>query len=116
MTKFFVLYRMPIAGLEAWMQIDPEKRKADEDAMKVSWNAWMASHTAQIKETAGAGKTKLVTSDGVSDSKNDIMLYSMVEAESHEAAAKLFENHPHLQIPGATIEVMTINVLPGAAA
>jgi hypothetical protein len=45
---------------------------------------------------------------GVSDTKNDIVLYSLVEAESHEAAAKSFENHPHLQIPQSSIEVMEV--------
>ena len=33
-------------------------------------------------------------------------------AESHEAAAKTFENHPHLQIPQASIELMEIHSLP----
>lgn len=37
------------------------------------------------------------------------MLYSIVEAESHEAAAQAFENHPHLQIPQASIEIMEIS-------
>jgi hypothetical protein len=41
------------------------------------------------------------------------MLYSIVEAESHEAAAKIFENHPHLGIPQASIEVMEANPLSG---
>jgi hypothetical protein len=41
------------------------------------------------------------------------MLYSVVEAESHEAAAKSFEAHPHLQIPQSSIEVMEIHALPG---
>jgi len=36
------------------------------------------------------------------------MLCSFVEAESHEAAAKAFENHPHLQIPQSSIEVMAV--------
>jgi hypothetical protein len=31
-----------------------------------------------------------------------------VEAESHEVAAQAFENHPHLQIPQASVEVMEI--------
>ena len=62
---------------------------------------------------AGVGKTKRITSKGISDTKNNVMLYSIVEAESHEAAAKLFENHPHLQIPQASIEVMVINSLHG---
>jgi hypothetical protein len=38
--------------------------------------------------------------------------YSIVEAESHDAAAKLFSDNPHLQIPQAFIEVMEIPPLP----
>jgi hypothetical protein len=34
-----------------------------------------------------AAKTKLVTIQGIFDTKNGIMLYSIVEAESHETAA-----------------------------
>ena len=60
-----------------------------------------------ISADAG-GKTKRVTADGVSDTKNDIMLCSVIEAESHGAAARAFENHPHLQIPQSSIEVMSV--------
>ena len=56
---------------------------------------------------------KRVTVQGPSDTKNDIMLYAIVEAESHQAAAKTFEGHPHLQIPQASIEVMEINPMHG---
>jgi len=41
------------------------------------------------------------------------MLYAVVEADSHEAAARTFEGHPHLQIPQSSIEVMEINPLHG---
>jgi hypothetical protein len=41
------------------------------------------------------------------------MLYAVVEAESHEAAVKTFEGHPHLQIPQSSIEVMEINPMHG---
>ena len=41
-----------------------------------------------ITVTEAAGKTKAVTSAGIGDLKNDIMLYSIVEAENHDAAAK----------------------------
>jgi hypothetical protein len=41
------------------------------------------------------------------------MLYSIVEAESHEAAAEQFKDHPHLQIPQSSIEIMEIHALPG---
>jgi hypothetical protein len=40
-------------------------------------------------------------------------LYAIVEAESHEAAANAFKNHPHLTIPQASIEIMAINPLQG---
>jgi len=43
--------------------------------------------------------------------------YVIVQAESHEAAAKLFENHPHFTIfPGDAVEIMECLPLPGAAA
>jgi hypothetical protein len=41
------------------------------------------------------------------------MLYSFVEAESHEAAAKAFENHPHLGIPQSSVEVMEVRPMIG---
>ena len=74
----------------------------------------MSDHTKMfVDKGAGVGKTKCVTAQGTSDMRNDIMLYTVVEAESHEAAAKTFEGHPHLQIPQSSIEVMEINPLPG---
>ena len=62
-----------------------------------------------------SAKTKFVKNGGTSDTKNDIMLYSVVQAESHEAAAKSFEGHPHLQIPQSSVEVMEIHSLQGMA-
>jgi hypothetical protein len=73
----------------------------------------MSAHSAMILSTDAGGKTKRVTSGGVSDTRNDIVLYSIIEAESHEAAAKLFEDHPHLQIPQSSIEVMEIRPMGG---
>ena len=104
----------PAAELEKWMQTEPEARKADEEKMQAEWKAWMEAHGSLLTGmTAGAGKTKRVTSDGVTDVKNDIMLYSIAEAETHEEAAQAFEHHPHFGIPGATIEIMQINPLSG---
>jgi hypothetical protein len=37
----------------------------------------------------------------------------IVQAESHEAAAKLFENHPHFTtFPGDSVEIMECLPLP----
>ena len=41
--------------------------------------------------------------------------YTVVRADSHEAAAKLFENHPHFAIfPGESVEIMPVLAIPGA--
>ncbi len=107
--KFFVTYQMPHSGLDAWMQLPEAERKAQEVTMQTEWNAWMESHQDTIIETAGVGRPKRITAAGIEDARNDIMMYSFIEAESLEAAAALYENHPHFGIPGAWIEVMSVN-------
>ncbi len=109
MKKFFVTYQMSHTELDQWMKLPEAERKAQELQMQSEWNAWMAAHKSSITETAGVGKPKRITADGIEDSRNDIMMYSFVEAESLEAAADMFKNHPHFGIPGAWIEVMSVN-------
>ncbi len=111
MKKFMVLYMAPVEMIAEWMKTSEEERKASEAKMREEWNAWMGAHGSSVKETKGLGKTKTVTSSGVTDTKNGMMLYSVVEAESAEAAAKMFEGHPHLGIPGASVEVMEASPL-----
>jgi hypothetical protein len=115
MSKFLVLYMAPAAGMKEWMEQPEEVRKPEEEKMKADWDAWMATHGSKLSETAGAGKTKRVTAGGIADVSNDVMMFSMVEAESAEEAAKIFEGHPHFGIPGGWIDVMPANYLPGMA-
>lgn len=107
--KFIVMYQMPHTGLDAWMQLPEAERKSQEVQMEHEWNAWMKDHATLITETAGVGKPKRITKDGVEDARNDIMMYSFIEAPSLEAAADIFKDHPHFGIPGSWIEVMAIN-------
>jgi len=114
MKKFLVTYLAPASVIDDWKKTEPEKRKADEEKMQSEWKKWTSDHMKMfVDKGAGVGKTKSVTARGTSDTKNDIMLYAIVEADSHETAAKTFEGHPHLQIPQASIEVMEIHSLPG---
>ena len=108
MEKFIVLFLAPTAVIQEWMKTPQAEREAAEKKMREDWDAWMAVHTSMIKETNAGGKTKKVTVDGVTDTKNDIMLYSIIEAESHDVAANAYIGHPHLSIPQASIEVMAI--------
>lgn len=108
MHTFLVLFLAPASVIEEWMKTPPADREEEEKKMREDWDTWMNSHTDMIKETYVGGKTKRVDQAGVTDVKNDIMLYSIVEAESHEVAAKAYEGHPHLMIPQSSIEVMAI--------
>ena len=55
-----------------------------------------------------------VDAKGVSETKNGIGGYSIVQADNAEAATKLFgKDHPHLQMPGGWIEVIEIMHIPG---
>src|ERR1700737_485585 len=114
MKKFLGSYLAPPSGIDGRKKTEPGKRKGAEEKMQGEWKKWMSDHaTMLVDKGAGVGKTKSVTAQGASDTRNDIMLYAIVEAESHEAAAKTFEGHPHLQIPQASIEVMEIHPLSG---
>lgn len=112
MEKYFALYLMPVAEIQKMMATTkPEEMKAGMDA----WRKWMVEHKdIFVDEGSPLGKTKRVTADGITDTKNDITGYAIVEAESHEAAAKLFEGQPHLMMPGASIEIMEITQMPDA--
>ncbi|HTR18608.1 MAG TPA: YciI family protein [Candidatus Paceibacterota bacterium] len=106
MKKFFVLYKAPIEEFTAAMKkMTPE----DQQKSKAEWQEWMTKHKADTVDMgAPVGKTKAVTRTGTSDIKNDIGGYSIVQAESHDAATKIFTDSPHLKRMNGSIEVMEI--------
>ncbi len=114
MKKFLVTYLAPTSVIDEWKKVEPEKRRQAEEKMQGEWKKWMSDHAKMfVDKGAGVGKTKRVTAQSTSDTRNDIMLYAIVAAESQEAAAKTFQGHPHLQIPKSSIEVMEIKALHG---
>jgi hypothetical protein len=88
-----------------------EQQKKGMDA----WMKWMDANKSSIVDGgAPLGKTKRVDSSGASNTKNEIGGYSIVQAESPDAATKLFgKDHPHLQMPGTWIEILEIMPIPG---
>ena len=54
-----------------------------------------------------------VSPAGIADTRNNLCGYVVVEAESHDEAARMFENHPHFAIfPGEAVEVLECLTLP----
>jgi hypothetical protein len=108
LKKFLVLYLVPVDVLAGWAKTDPAIRKPAEEKMQAEWGRWTGQHAKMITLTEAAGKTKAVTAAGIGDIKNEIMLYSIVEADTHDSAAKAFASHPHLTIPQSSIQVMEV--------
>lgn len=110
MKKYFVLYLAPIAAIEEMMKNSTEE---DMKAGMEKWMKWMKDNESIFVDMgAPLGKTKRVSEDRISDAKNDVTGYAIVEAESHAAAAKLFEGHPHFELPGSTIDVLEVTQMP----
>ena len=87
--------------------------KAATEKMMGAWENWTKAHEKNLVDRgAPLGKTKRITASGISDIRNDLNWYSIVEAETHDAAARIFLDNPHLQIPQAFIEVMEIPQIP----
>ena len=101
---------------KAWDARPEADRRAEEREGIAAWKAWAEKHQAAIVGMGGPlGKTKKVTERGIGDLSNELGAFTVIRAESHEAAAKLFENHPHFTIlPGESVEVMPVLPIPGA--
>jgi hypothetical protein len=112
MKKFMVLYMANGAEFENMMKNStPEQQKKGMEA----WTKWMGDHKASLVDGgAPLGKTKRVDSKGASDTRNDIGGYSVVQADSADAATKIIgKDHPHLQMPGAWVEIIEVMQIPG---
>jgi hypothetical protein len=98
-----------------WMGMDEDKRKKLEASGMKAWGDWMTTHKAAIAVPGGPlGKTKRMAAQGVSDTKNNMTGFVVIKAESHDAAAKMFEKHPHFTIfPGDSVEIMEVLPIPG---
>jgi hypothetical protein len=101
--------------MQAWLALPEAERRAKEKEGMAAWQAWMVKHQAAMAGLGGPlGKTKKITPAGIEDISNDIGAFMVVRAESHEAAAKMFENHPHFTVfPGERVEVMPVMPIPG---
>jgi hypothetical protein len=100
--------------MAAWNALSEGERRAKEQEGIAAWKAWVEKHQAAIAEMGGPlGKTKKVDQGGIHDISNQMGAFAVVRADSHEAAAKLFEGHPHFAIfPGEAVEIMPVLPIP----
>lgn len=89
-------------------------RKERQRSGMETWMRWGKEHEKSIVDQGTPlGKTKRADAAGVSDIKNMMTGYVLIEAESHEAAARMFADHPHFSVfPGQSVEIMECLPMP----
>jgi hypothetical protein len=114
MKKFLAIYIGSLSAREK-----AEHKATDEDKQRnqrgmEAWGNWVMTHANSIVDHGSPiGKTKRASPEGIADTENRIAAYTIVQAESHEAAARMFADHPHFSIfPGDSVEIMECLPMP----
>ena len=83
-----------------WYALSEEEKAARQAIGIPAVLAWEEAHRDVIVHTGGPlGFTKRISDAGeVTDVVNLLTVFMVVRAESHEAAARLFEGHPHMSV------------------
>lgn len=108
MKKYLVLYRSSVSAQEQMAKATPEQAQAGMNA----WMAWAQRASAAIVDMGSP--TASVASLGSGPSAGaPIGGFSILQAESVEGVRRVLDGHPHLMMPGASIEVLEFLPLPG---
>ncbi len=117
MKQFLAVYIGSEASHKAsgWDELSDAERQARVQQGIQAWGAWVQAHKDAIVDVGTPlGKTLRTFKSGIESIRNQMTGYTVVRAESQEAAAKLFERHPHFSIfPGDSVEIMECLPLPG---
>ncbi|KKC32057.1 hypothetical protein [Devosia psychrophila] len=107
MPRFLAVYTMQPKDLDRFRRMPKHEQDAVNAIGIKRWTDWEARHAASFSERGMVGKTTRVTKGGIAEAVNPFCGYIVVEAETIEAAARLFENHPHFSIfPGDGVDIM----------
>ena len=80
-----------------------------------AWMAWTnQAGDAIVDLGTPLERASRVTADGTADSNSEAAGYSLLQADSRERIEALLRGHPHLKMPGASIDVLEALPIPGA--
>ena len=106
MKKFLVLYHAPASAMEQMAKATPAQAKAGMDL----WMKWKDKNSKGIVDLGmplGNGRRLQ------SGQPSTVVGYSIVQADSIDAATKMMKDHPHFHTPGGSVEVFEFLPVPG---
>jgi hypothetical protein len=109
-AKFLVLYNSPVTYAEQMEMSTPEDMKAGMEA----WTVWGDKvGSALVDFGLPLGDSNRVAGGSTSAGGSEARGYSIIEADSLEAATKMVADHPHLHQPEGWIDVFAMMPMPG---
>jgi YCII-related domain len=109
-AKFMVLYRSSVSAQEQMASASPEQAQAGMEM----WMRWAEKvGPAMVDMGSPLGPSRSVPSGAHTETGSTIAGFSILEADSADDVVALLDDHPHLQAPGAAIEVLEYLEMPG---
>jgi hypothetical protein len=105
-----ILYRSAVDATEQMAAASPEQAQEGMAA----WMRWADNAgPALIDLGSPLGNSRLVPEAAAGETGLPIGGFSILQADSAEDLGKLLDDHPHLRMPGAGIEVLEYLPMPG---
>lgn len=110
MAKYMILFNSSAKAGEVMASSNPEDMKASMQ----EWIAWRDEAVKTVKFDFGMPLQveMRITTSGEEESNNPASGYAMIEGEKEEII-RLLKTHPHLKMPGASIDLLEILPMPG---
>jgi hypothetical protein len=114
MKRYLAVFTGSPSAMAQWDSISEQERQKRQAEGVAAWKKWATDNAASIIEMGGPlSRTKLISKGGISDVRNNLAGFTVVQADSQDAASRLFLNHPHFTIfPGEGVEVMEVLPIP----
>ena len=108
MPHFLAVYTMKRENVARFRSLPKTEQDATDAIGVEQWAEWEKRNAASLPNRGGmVGKTTRATKDGIAEAVNDFCGYVIVEADTAEAAARLFLDHPHITVfPGDGVDIM----------
>lgn len=110
MNKYLVLYHAPTSARELMASATPEQAQAGMEAW-MTWAKRCGDAIVDLGVPLGGGTH--VEAGSSAPAQGTVTGYSVLQADSLDTANGLLDGHPHLMMPGGSIDVLEGLPLPG---
>jgi hypothetical protein len=104
-----VLYNSNMAPSDVMSNAAPEEVKAGMDA----WTTWAEKNGDALVDLGQPLETRGHLGSEASKTDAQVAGYSIMQRDSLDAVMEALEDHPHLSVPGNTIDVLEFLPMPG---